>query len=147
MDAEARDPKAPLHAKGGRCQATGGLDRPRMVARSKDTLLGFCRSLPGATEDVKWSEHLVFSVGGKMFAIFDVSDAEPIRLKVDPALFPILTRKPGISPAPYLARQSWVKLENTRVLPREALEDLLRESHGLVAEKLPKKLRASLGLT
>lgn len=28
-----------------------------------------CRSLPGATEDLKWESSLVFSVGGKMFAI------------------------------------------------------------------------------
>jgi predicted DNA-binding protein (MmcQ/YjbR family) len=27
-----------------------------------------CRSLPGVTEDVKWENDLIFSVGGKMFA-------------------------------------------------------------------------------
>lgn len=111
-----------------------------MARAAKDALLKFCRSLPGATEDIKWAEHLVFSVGGKMFAIFDVSDAEPIRLKVDPALFPILIQKPGIAPAPYLARQSWVRLEDTRVLPLRAVEDLLHESYELVASKLPKRV-------
>lgn len=116
-----------------------------MARASKTVLLKFCRSLPGATEDIKWTDHLVFSVGEKMFAIFDVSDAEPIRFKVDPAVFPILTQKPGISPAPYLARQSWVKVENTRVLPLRALEDLLRESYELVAARLPKRVRERLG--
>lgn len=115
-----------------------------MAKRSKDALLNFCRSLPGVSEDVKWGEHIVFSIGDKMFAIFDVSKAEPIRLKVDPAVFPIFTQKPGISPAPYLARHSWIRLENTRVLPREAIEDLLYESHELVAAKLPKGVRERL---
>jgi predicted DNA-binding protein (MmcQ/YjbR family) len=113
----------------------------------KDALAGFCRALPGATEDVKWGDHLVFSVGEKMFAVFSVGDEEVITLKVDPAVFPILTREPGISPAPYLARASWVRLENTRVLPREQIEALLRESHELVASKLTKRLRRQLGIT
>jgi predicted DNA-binding protein (MmcQ/YjbR family) len=116
-------------------------------AAAKDALAGFCRALPGATEDVKWGDHLVFSVGEKMFAVFNVGDEEVITLKVDPAVFPILTREPGISPAPYLARASWIRLENTRVLPREQIEALLRESHELVASKLTKRLRRQLGIT
>ncbi len=122
----------------------GGDTQP---AAAKDALAGFCRALPGATEDVKWGDHLVFSVGEKMFAVFDVGDEEVITLKVDPAVFPILTREPGISPAPYLARASWVRLENTRVLPREQIEALLRDSHELVASKLTKRLRRQLGIT
>lgn len=112
----------------------------------KPALLDFCRSLPGATEDVKWEEHLVFSVGDKMFAMFDVSDAEPFSFKVDPAVFPVLTQQPGISSAPYLARASWIRLEHSTVLPHEALEDLLRESYELVAAKLSKRTRERLGI-
>jgi predicted DNA-binding protein (MmcQ/YjbR family) len=112
----------------------------------KDDLLAFCRTLPGATEDVKWGDHLVFSVGEKMFAMFDVGESDIVRFKVSEGLFPILTREPGISPAPYLARQSWVRLEHTRVLPREEIQDLLRESHELVAAKLTRRLRRELGI-
>src|SRR5471032_692099 len=44
----------------------------------------FCRALPGATEDVKWENSLVFSVGGKMFAVTRVGDAaDGLSLKVD----------------------------------------------------------------
>ncbi|HEX5871399.1 MAG TPA: MmcQ/YjbR family DNA-binding protein [Longimicrobium sp.] len=112
----------------------------------KDVLLDFCRSLPGATEDVKWGDHLVFSVGEKMFAMFDVGESDIVRFKVAEGLFPILTREAGISPAPYLARQSWIRLEHTRVLPREQIQDLLRESHELVASKLTRRLRRELGI-
>jgi predicted DNA-binding protein (MmcQ/YjbR family) len=116
------------------------------VQSVKDELLDFCRGLPGATEDVKWGSHLVFSVGEKMFAMFDVGDSDLLRFKVSEGVFPILTREPGISPAPYLARQSWIKLDHTRVLPREEIQELLRESHELVAAKLTKRLRRELGI-
>lgn len=112
----------------------------------KAELLDFCRGLPGATEDVKWGSHLVFSVGDKMFAMFDVGDSDLLRFKVSEGVFPILTREAGISPAPYLARQSWIKLDHTGVLPREEIQDLLRESHELVAAKLTRKLRRELGI-
>jgi predicted DNA-binding protein (MmcQ/YjbR family) len=112
----------------------------------KDQLLDFCRTLPGATEDVKWGDHLVFSVGDKMFAMFDVGESDLLRFKVSEGVFPILTREPGITPAPYLARQSWIKLDNLGVLPREEIQDLLRESHELVAAKLTRKLRRELAL-
>ena len=41
-----------------------------MAAASRSRLLAFCRSLPHVTEDVKWGNDLVFSVGKKMFAGF-----------------------------------------------------------------------------
>ncbi len=117
-----------------------------MTRRKSDPLLDLCRSLPGATEDVKWGNDLVFSVGGKMFAAFEMSEAEAIGLKVAPDVFEALVEQPGIIPAPYLARASWVKLDGRGVLPRAMLEDLLRQAHALVAAKLPKKVRLSLGL-
>jgi predicted DNA-binding protein (MmcQ/YjbR family) len=118
---------------------------PRRKAET-DPLYELCRRLPGVTEDVKWGHDLVFSVGGKMFAAFELPEGEPIGLKADPALFPILVRKPGITPAPYMAKHSWVKLASRKVLPQAAVEELLRQAHALVAEKLPTKLRTSLGL-
>lgn len=111
-----------------------------------DPLLEFCRKLPGVTEDVKWEKDLVFSVGGKMFAVFELPDCETIGFKVEPTLFPILTARPGIIPAPYLAQHSWIKLTSPDAMPREELKELLRESHELVARKLSKKLRTQLGI-
>jgi predicted DNA-binding protein (MmcQ/YjbR family) len=121
-------------------------DTEANVPSVKDELLDFCRTLPGATEDVKWGNHLVFSVGDKMFAMFDVGDSDLLRFKVSEGVFPILTREPGITPAPYLARQSWIMLDHLRVLPSEEIQDLLRESHELVAAKLTRKLRRELGI-
>jgi predicted DNA-binding protein (MmcQ/YjbR family) len=118
----------------------------RLPKSSRTALLAFCRSLPGTTEDIKWEDHLVFSVGGKMYAIFDTGAPEAFSFKVTSAVFPMLTQERGIHPAPYLAQHSWVRCEHSQVLPRQVLEELLGESHEIVASKLPKRVRVSLGL-
>lgn len=117
-----------------------------MKPLSSEAFLEFCRRLPGVTEDVKWGNDLVFSVGGKMFAVFELPDFESLSFKVEPALFPVLTRREGVVPAPYLAHHSWIKVKPPTVLPPAELEMLLRESYGLVARKLPKKTRVGLGI-
>jgi len=66
------------------------------VSDATDPLMDFCRALPGVTEDVKWGDNLVFSVGGKMFAVFNLPDGDPFSLKVDPDAFSIMVQKPGI---------------------------------------------------
>jgi predicted DNA-binding protein (MmcQ/YjbR family) len=98
------------------------------------------------TEDVKWGNDLVFSVGGKMFAVFDLPDLDSVGFKVEPTLFPVLTQRAGVVPAPYMAHHSWVKVTPPAALPQPELEELLRESHELVARKLSKKARLALGL-
>lgn len=113
---------------------------------AKDPLIEFCRSLPGATEDVKWGHDLIFSVGDKMFAGFQLPDGEPLAFKVDPLVFSSLVGHDGIEPAPYMARHYWVSVTDRRKVPVATLADLLAESHRLVAQKLPKKKQQALGL-
>ena len=113
---------------------------------STPRLFDLCRSLPGVTEDVKWQSNLVFSVGGKMFAVFDLPEGRQFSFKVDPDTFDVLTSQPGVIPAPYLAKHSWVKLEDDRALPHDVVADLIEESHTLVASKLTRKQRSALGL-
>ena len=117
-----------------------------MSGAGKDALYELCRSLPGVTEDVKWGDNLVFSVGLKMFAVFDLPAGAPFSFKVDPDAFALLTQQPGIRPAPYLAKHSWVAVDSRDRLPQEVVEDLLQEAHGIVAAKLPKRLREKLGI-
>jgi predicted DNA-binding protein (MmcQ/YjbR family) len=112
----------------------------------KDPLYELCRSLPGVTEDVKWGDNLVFSVGLKMFAVFNVPMGVPFSFKVDLEMFALLTQQPGIRPAPYLARHSWISVESRDTLPTEVVEDLLEDAHALVAAKLPRRVRDGLGL-
>ena len=111
-----------------------------------DPLVAFCRALPGATEDVKWGADIIFSVGGKMFAGFPLGGGDPIGFKVDPVLFPALVGKNGVIPAPYMAKHSWVSVTDRSRLPAATLEELLSESHRLVAAGLSGKMRKALGL-
>jgi predicted DNA-binding protein (MmcQ/YjbR family) len=104
-----------------------------------------CRSLPGCTEDIKWGADLVFSVGAKMFAVTgNAAPAEGISFKVDDERFLELTDRPGIIPAPYLARAKWVQVSAGAGLGDEELAALLRRSWELVLAKLTKKLQREI---
>jgi predicted DNA-binding protein (MmcQ/YjbR family) len=116
------------------------------VKERKDSLIELCRSLPGATEDVKWGSNLIFSVGGKMFAGFDLPDGEPLAFKVDPALFDEIASSKGFVPAPYMAKASWVSVPERKKVPVATLKKLIVEAHRLIGEKLSKRRREALGL-
>ena len=102
----------------------------------------FCRALPDTTEDIKWVEDLVFSVGKKMYAVVSLEPPHTVAFKCTPESFAELVERDGIIPAPYLARAMWVR-ENElgATLDRQELEELLRASYELVKAKLPKKAR------
>jgi len=104
-----------------------------------------CRSLPGATEDIKWETNLVFSVGEKMFAVTGADGSDRgISFKVDDDRFLELTDRPGIIPAPYLARAKWVYIENPKAIGDAEAAQLLKRSHELVFARLTKKLQREI---
>jgi len=104
-----------------------------------------CLSLPHATEQVQWENDLVFKIGGKMFAVTAlVPSPVCMSFKVTPEEFHELTERPGIIPAPYLARAHWVGLESLNALPKAEIKKLVSASYKLVLEKLPKKAQAEL---
>jgi predicted DNA-binding protein (MmcQ/YjbR family) len=110
-----------------------------------DRLRKFCMSFPGATEQIQWQDDLLFKVGGKVFA---VTPLEPSRLwlcvKADPEEFAELTERPGVIPAPYLARAKWIAVESKDALSPLEVERLIRKSYQLVSAKLPRKVREKL---
>ena|SRR5689334_20150442 len=111
-----------------------------------DSVREFCISLPHATEQIQWGNHLVLKVGGKMFAVVALEPATVwISFKSTPEEFAGLTERPNIIPAPYLARNHWVGLETREALTHSELRDCLRRSYELVFDKLPKKERERLG--
>jgi|SRR5580658_5406531 predicted DNA-binding protein (MmcQ/YjbR family) len=116
-----------------------------MAYARRSTLLAFCRSLPLATEDIKWGADLVFSVGGKMFAGFYAAGKDAtFGCKVPEEDFDAITRIDGIRPAPYAARFFWISVDDPKVLPESEAIALLKQSYDLVKAKLPKKLRAQI---
>jgi predicted DNA-binding protein (MmcQ/YjbR family) len=111
-----------------------------------DRLRRYCLSLPHTTEQIQWEDHLVFKVGGKMYAMASLEPGPTwLFFKCSVEEFAELAEQPGIIPAPYLARAHWVALTSHDALSRAELERRLRRSHELVFSKLPRKTRELLG--
>src|SRR5256885_14711262 len=91
-----------------------------------------CRALPGVTEDIKWRHDLVFSIGGRMFAVVCLEPPHTLSFKCTPEEFAELIEREGIIPAPYLARAMWVQEQEIgAVFERPELARLLRTSYEL----------------
>jgi len=105
----------------------------------------FCLQLPGAREDFKWGSNRVFSIAeNKMFAILDFLGHD-LAFKVDRDLFLGYVDRPGIRPAPYLARAHWISMSGTQLpLGDDELRQLLTRSHQLVVQRLPKRRQVGL---
>jgi predicted DNA-binding protein (MmcQ/YjbR family) len=110
-----------------------------------EALRRFCLDFPHTTENVQWGCDLCFKVDGKLFAVTPLEPA-PVQLsfKCSPENFAELCERPGIRPAPYMARAQWVSLEQLNTLPDAELRQLLAESYRLVWARLPKKRQQEL---
>ena len=109
-----------------------------------ETVRLICRALPGVTEDVKWGHDLCFCVAGKMFTVVSLEAPHSIAFKCSPETFGELVERPGIIPAPYMARNMWVQEQELgETLARRELEPLIKQSYELVVAKLPKSRRPS----
>jgi len=110
-----------------------------------DQLRQFCLSLPGTTEQIQWGDNLLFKVGGKMFVVIPLEPARVwLTLKADPEEFAELTERPGIIPAPYLARAKWISIETRDTLTQSEVSALLRKSYELVFAKLPEAAKRAI---
>jgi predicted DNA-binding protein (MmcQ/YjbR family) len=111
-----------------------------------EQLRKFCLSLPGATEDIKWGHDLCFCVGEKMFCVTGLTGPMKVSLKVNEDEFDELSGSSGIIPAPYMARNKWVLVEDPARFNKKEWEHYIRQSYQLVSSKLPKKIQKEIGL-
>ena len=96
----------------------------------------FCLSFPQATENLQWGDDLCFKVGGKIFAMLNLSSVPPrLTFKSTPETFAELVEREEIVPAPYVGRYKWVLVERLEVLPWPEVNDLLQASYEMVAAK------------
>ena len=110
-----------------------------------DWIRDLCLSFPHTTEQIQWGDDLVFKVAGKIHAITVLRPAKTwLCFKVSAEKFAELTERPGVIPAPYLARAKWIALETKDALSSSELTLLLRESYDMVIAKLPRKTREAL---
>lgn len=111
---------------------------------TEEQVAQFCLSLPGAREDYKWGGVRVFSIAEtKMFAVLNLAGAG-LSFKVDAPVFLGYVDRPGVRPAPYLARAHWVSVAAPYALGGDELRELLQRSHQLVVRRLPKRQQVGL---
>lgn len=111
-----------------------------------DFVRKFCLSLPAVTEDIKWGNDLVFSIGEKMFCVASLDPSFKCSFKVSDEEFEALINADGYMPAPYMARAKWVLVTNPSKLNKKGWERYIKQSYELVKKKLTKKLREQLGI-
>jgi predicted DNA-binding protein (MmcQ/YjbR family) len=111
-----------------------------------EALQKICLSLPAATEDIKWGNDLVFSVGGRMFCVASLEPPFKCSFKVKDEEFEELSTREGFMPAPYMARAKWVLVTDPSKLKKQEWKDYIRQSYEFVKAKLTKKDRKALGL-
>ena len=112
-----------------------------------DTVRAICGALPEVTEDVKWGHDLCFCVRKKMFVVINLEPPHQLAFKCTPESFAELVERPGIIPAPYMARNMWVQEQELgETLDRRELAALVKASYDLVVAKLPKSKRPGDGV-
>src|ERR1044072_2801437 len=105
-----------------------------------ENLRELCRSLPGVTEDVKWGSDLCFCVAGKIFCVASLDGPLSVSFKVRDDEFDELSRAPGLRPAPCVALDRWVLVNDETKFTGNGWAHYLKQSYKLVRAKLQKKL-------
>ncbi len=106
-----------------------------------------CKKLKAVTEDVKWGHDLCFCVGEKMFLVAGL-DEHPTTasFKVPDEDFDEMCQRDGFIPAPYMARNKWVRIDDISRLTKKEWEHFAKQSYDMIKSKLTKKLQKDLGL-
>lgn len=104
-----------------------------------------CLSFPAVTEDIKWSDHLCFNIGGKMFLV-TAPDNVPVSasFKTSDEDFAALPNRPGFIPAPYMAHNKWIFVDDINRFSKKDWEIYLKKSYALIVAKLSLKLQRQI---
>ena len=113
-----------------------------------DSFREYCLRKPGAMEDTPFGEdHLVFKVGGKMFALLGLEEI-PARanLKCDPdRALELRDRYEAVRAGYHTNKKPWNTVEIAAGIPEMELREMIDHSYELVVRGLPKAMRAQLG--
>jgi predicted DNA-binding protein (MmcQ/YjbR family) len=111
---------------------------------TNDTIREFCMSLPLTTEEIQWEEHLLFKIGGKMFAMIQLG-GQRCSFKCTPERYAEMVEVPDVVPSSHnMWKYQWVTCERLTALADAEFRELLEASYGLVRAGLPKKAQAEL---
>jgi len=113
-----------------------------------DAFREYCLSKVAVTESSPFGdEHLVFKVGGKMFALLTLEEVPATaNLKCDPdRALELRDRYEQVRPGYHMNKKHWNTVEIAGGIPERELLKMIDDSYGLVVASLPKSAR--LGLT
>ena len=112
----------------------------KALAKNLERMRSIAMALPEATEEVTWGTDINFRVRKKIFAF--PGQGGSLTVKADRNELPALLDDSRFTPAPYLARGGWVRMDLTAgSIDWSEIDELIRTSYCLIA---PKKLSAQL---
>jgi len=102
-----------------------------------------CLALPGATEVEAWT-HPTFRVANKIFCVFGGYENEPnITLKVGKPALGIFLEDPRFWKASHIGNHGWISMSAKANLNWDEVEELVKGSYALVAEKSKSSPKAA----
>lgn len=106
----------------------------RVLGKQLDRIRAIAMALPEATEEVTWGTDINFRVRKKIFAF--PGDGGSLTVKADREELPALLDDDRFSPAPYLARGGWVRMDlTTGPIDWAEITELIHTSYCLIAPK------------
>ncbi|MEY2581893.1 MAG: hypothetical protein QOE09_1742 [Ilumatobacteraceae bacterium] len=112
----------------------------KALAKNLGRMRKIALGLPEATEEVTWGTDINFRVRKKIFAF--PGQGGSLTVKADREELPALLGDSRFTPAPYLARGGWVRMDLSTATPDwDEIDELIRTSYCLIA---PKKLAAQV---
>ncbi len=103
----------------------------------------YCSQKNGVSESFPFNETtLVFKVGDKIFALFDVDSFKSINLKCDPEKsIELRERYSAIVPGYHMNKKHWNTVSVNGDISDVLMNELIDHSYYLVYKSLPKKVR------
>lgn len=120
--------------------------RLRLKQMNLEFVREYCLKKNGVTEDMPFDDEvLVFRIGGKIFALCDITHFESINLKCDPERAVELREKfNAITPGYHMNKKHWNTVASKGDVPDSLFLELINHSYELVYNSLPKKMRDEL---
>jgi predicted DNA-binding protein (MmcQ/YjbR family) len=102
-----------------------------------------CQQMAGATLTTPFGpQTAVYKVGGKIFAVVGVADADSINLKAEPhEVTALVDTYQGVTRGYHMNKKHWVTVSLGRDVPDSLVAELIEDSYDLIVDKLPARLR------
>lgn len=111
-----------------------------------ESLREYCLQQPGAEETMPFGDDtLVFKVGGKMFLLVSLKEANRFNVKCDPDLaIQLRERYPEVQPGYHMSKANWNTVYFDGSLTEKQLLEMIDNSYDLIVKSLPKKVQQDL---